>query len=67
MILLDTSVLIEFFRRKYKENSFFYQIAKKNQIRCCLCRYSPRNISRSKPITNGFLGRFFAKNRSITF
>jgi tRNA(fMet)-specific endonuclease VapC len=31
MILLDTSVLIEFFRRKYKENSFFYQLAQKHQ------------------------------------
>lgn len=31
MILLDTSVLIEFFRRKYKENSFFYQLAQQHQ------------------------------------
>ncbi len=29
MILLDSSVLIELFRKKYKEKTFFYSIAKK--------------------------------------
>ena len=67
IILLDTSVLIDLFRRKVKENSYFFQIASNNK------EFAVSTITRFEVFVgqhekqNEFWGTFFQKVRIIDF
>jgi predicted nucleic acid-binding protein len=67
IVLLDTSVLIDLFRRKVKENSYFYQLSREYQ------KFAVSTITRFEifigqtDIQNEFWNNFYQKVKIIDF
>ncbi len=67
MILLDTSVLIEFFRRKYKENSFFYQLSQNHQNFAISAVTRLEILAGANPLQMDFWNTFLQKIQVLPF
>jgi len=67
VILLDTSVLIDLFRRKVKENSYFYQLSNNYQV------FAVSTITRfeifvgQRDIQNEFWNNFYENVKILDF